>query len=123
VEIITRFDALHGDVVHNRASFNGDVHMQMVRELAEPGITRINVVRFEPGVRNAWHAHSGGQVLHVVEGECLFQIEGGDTVVLHVGDSVFAESGETHWHGAPESAPAAHLAITFGETTFSSTFG
>jgi quercetin dioxygenase-like cupin family protein len=122
VEIITRSDALHGDVVQNRSTFNGDVHIKMIRELTEPGIGRINVVRFEPGVRNAWHAHSGGQVLHVIEGECLFQIEGGDIAVLQVGDSVFSEPGETHWHGASDSTRMAHLAITFGQTTLSSTF-
>ena len=122
MEIITRSDALHGDMVRNRANFNGNVQMRMIHELTESGIARINVVRFEPGVRNAWHAHSGGQVLHVVEGECLCQIEGGNVMVLQTGDSVFAEAGETHWHGASDSAPMAHLAITFGETTFSSTF-
>ena len=27
------------------------------------------VVRFETGVRNYWHSHAGGQLLHVIEGE------------------------------------------------------
>ncbi|MGH7777333.1 MAG: hypothetical protein ACREPI_09165, partial [Candidatus Dormibacterales bacterium] len=38
----------------------------------------VALVHFETGVRNHWHSHAGGQVLHVVEGEGWVQSRGGE---------------------------------------------
>ena len=73
------------------------------------------VVRFEPGARNYWHAHEGGQVLYVIEGAGWVQVRGGAPERIQVGDAVRAEPGEAHWHGAGRSGPLAHIAINVGE--------
>ena len=118
--VISRFDALNGEPSRDSTRFTGEVKGRMLRESGDTGMVRVNVVRFDPGVRVAWHSHTGGQVLHVVEGECLFQSKGGEVVQLHAGDSVCAEPGEVHWHGASDSVHMAHLAVTFGETMYPS---
>lgn len=48
--------------------FTGDVWYDVVARGEEPSRVRINVVRFAPGARTAWHAHAVGQTLHVLEG-------------------------------------------------------
>jgi quercetin dioxygenase-like cupin family protein len=74
------------------------------------------VVRFEPGVRNNWHAHAGGQVLHVIDGEGWVQARGGGPQRIRVGDTVTTHPNEEHWHGAGRNGPMAHLAIGIGDT-------
>ena len=45
--------------------FTGDVHFDVIARGEAPSRLRVNVVRFAPGARTAWHAHSLGQTLHV----------------------------------------------------------
>jgi quercetin dioxygenase-like cupin family protein len=72
-------------------------------------------VHFTPGARTAWHSHSLGQSLFVVEGEGRVQARGERTVVLRQGDTVFAPAGEWHWHGAAPNHLMTHLAMSEGE--------
>ena len=74
------------------------------------------VVRFETGVRNYWHAHAGGQLLHVIDGEGWVQARGAQAQQIRQGDTVAAEPNEEHWHGAGRRGPMAHLAVGIGET-------
>ena len=73
---------------------------------------QVNLVRFAPGARTAWHSHANGQTLHVVDGIGLVQVRGEDPVELTPGDSVYAPPGEWHWHGATPDQFMAHLSIT-----------
>ena len=43
---------------------------------------RVNVVRFAPRARNAWHMHAVGQTLHVTEGIGRIQARGGDVLQI-----------------------------------------
>lgn len=88
--------------------FKGDVPQQL----------NVTMVRFEPGVRNHWHRHTGGQVLHVVEGEGYVQSRGDAAQRIRPGDTVSIEPDEVHWHGAAEDGPMAHLAVNGGETVW-----
>jgi quercetin dioxygenase-like cupin family protein len=72
-----------------------------------PSRIRLNVVRFAPGARNAWHAHAAGQTVHVTEGIGRIRSRGGDVLEIRPGDTVCTPPGERHWHGAaPESQPS-----------------
>jgi quercetin dioxygenase-like cupin family protein len=88
------------------------------RPLHSHGETNVVMVRFEAGVRNHWHRHAGGQVLHAVEGSGYVQARGEERRRLEPGDIVTTGPGEEHWHGAAEEGPFAHLAINIGETTW-----
>jgi quercetin dioxygenase-like cupin family protein len=82
------------------------------------GETNVTMVRFETGVRNHWHRHAGGQVLHVVDGSGYVQARGEEPRRIEPGDTVATGAGEEHWHGASGEGPFAHLAINVGETAW-----
>ena len=98
------------------AHFTGRAAARDLLAAQKPALpTTAIVVRFEPGARNYWHAHEGGQVLYVIEGAGWVQVRGGAPQRIQVGDAVRAEPGEAHWHGAARSGPLAHIAINVGE--------
>jgi quercetin dioxygenase-like cupin family protein len=102
--------------------FTGQVWMDEIAILPEPGLVRSLRVHFSPGARTAWHAHPLGQVLHVLDGVGRVQAEGGPVVEVRPGDTVVAGPGEMHWHGASPDRTMSHIAIqerdpATGETT------
>jgi quercetin dioxygenase-like cupin family protein len=74
------------------------------------------VVRFEAGARNHWHSHPGGQLLYVIEGEGWVQVRGQAPQRIRSEDTITADPGEEHWHGAGSREPMAHIAVAAGET-------
>jgi quercetin dioxygenase-like cupin family protein len=70
-----------------------------------------NVV-FEPGTRNNWHTHPGGQILLCTEGIGYYQEKGKPIRVLHKGDVVTIPPDLVHWHGASPDSRFAHIAIS-----------
>jgi quercetin dioxygenase-like cupin family protein len=117
VKITTLADALEGEPM-DPAHFTGPTTSHPLHRSTEPHPVAINVIRFTTGTRNNWHRHAGGQLLHVVEGEGWVQSRGEEAQRIRSGDSVSAEPGEEHWHGAGEDGPMAHIAVSIGETTF-----
>jgi quercetin dioxygenase-like cupin family protein len=69
-----------------------------------------NVV-FEPGVRNNWHSHPGGQILLCTKGTGYYQEKGKPVRLLNVGDVVEILPDVIHWHGATPNSEFEHLAI------------
>jgi quercetin dioxygenase-like cupin family protein len=94
--------------------FTGDVYFDVVYRGEEPSRMRVNVVRFAPCARTAWHTHAMGQTLHVTDGVGLVQSRGGAVVVMHPGDTVYTPPGEWHWHGAAPEHFMTHLAMWEG---------
>ena len=93
-------------------TFVGDAWIEDVAGRDRPGSRiRVGLVRFAPGARNAWHAHSLGQTLRVLEGVGRTQARGGPVTEMRAGDTVIAEPGEWHWHGAAPDHFMAHLAM------------
>jgi len=68
-------------------------------------------VTFQPGARTAWHTHPLGQTLIVTAGTGRVQREGGPVEEIRVGDVVWFEPGERHWHGASPNLAMTHIAI------------
>lgn len=68
-------------------------------------------VTFEPGARNNWHKHPGGQILLVTGGTGYYQEEGKQVTVLHEGDVVKIFPDVKHWHGASSDSWFTHIAI------------
>jgi quercetin dioxygenase-like cupin family protein len=92
-------------------TFTGDAWYDVVARGEEPSRIRVNVVRFAPGARNAWHAHAVGQTLHVTEGIGRVQARGGAVVAIRAGETIYTPPGEWHWHGAAPDHFMTHLAI------------
>jgi quercetin dioxygenase-like cupin family protein len=110
-------DALRGEPM-DPEHFTGPASSRPLHATPEANPVRVSVVRFQAGTRNHWHAHSGGQLLHVVEGEGYVQARGGPLQRLRAGDSVSTAPGEEHWHGAGRGSPMAHIAVTIGDITW-----
>ncbi len=68
-------------------------------------------VTFEPGCRNNWHKHTGGQMLICVGGVGYYQQRGQTARRLVPGDIVEIPCNVEHWHGAAPDAWFAHLAV------------
>lgn len=91
--------------------FTGEVWVEVIASGEPPSRVRVNIVRFAPGARNAWHAHAVGQTLHVTEGVGLIQSRGGQVIQIRAGDTIHTPPGEWHWHGAAPDHFMTHLAI------------
>ena len=91
--------------------FTGEVWFDVIAKGEEPSRMRVNVVRFSPGARTAWHSHAVGQTLHVTEGRSLVQVRGGEAVEIRPGDTIRAHPGEWHWHGAAQDHFLTHIAM------------
>ncbi|KJR44342.1 Transcriptional regulator [Desulfosporosinus sp. I2] len=72
----------------------------------------IGNVTFEPGARNNWHKHPGGQLLLVTGGKGYYQEEGKPVQVLREGDVVKIQPDVKHWHGATPDSWFTHIAIS-----------
>lgn len=72
----------------------------------------IGNVTFEPGARNNWHKHDGGQILLVTGGIGYYQEEGQPAQLLKEGDVVTIPKDMKHWHGATKDSRFVHLAIS-----------
>lgn len=68
-------------------------------------------VTFEPGCRNNWHSHTGGQLLIVTAGRGYYQEEGQPARELRPGDVVEIAPNVVHWHGAAPDSWFSHLAV------------
>jgi quercetin dioxygenase-like cupin family protein len=97
--------------------FTGDVWFGPLHEPADDPDLNVLGVAFAPGSRSDWHRHPAGQVLYIVSGTALVQAEGEEAVTAGPGDSVHAEAGVVHWHGAAHGSPMVHLSITHGGPT------
>ena len=82
----------------------------------------INNITFEPGCRNNWHSHSGGQVLIAVGGIGYFQERGKTAVRMQPGDVIEIAPDVEHWHGAAPESWFSHLAISCNPQTNENTW-
>lgn len=82
----------------------------------------ISNVTFEPGCRNNWHSHTGGQILVAVGGKGYYQARGEKARVLLPGDVVEIPANVEHWHGAAPDSWFSHLAIECNPQTNQNTW-
>jgi quercetin dioxygenase-like cupin family protein len=73
--------------------------------------TLIGNVVFEPGARNNWHTHPGGQILIATAGIGYYQEKGKPIQLLREGDVVKILPGIVHWHGASPVSEFTHIAV------------
>jgi quercetin dioxygenase-like cupin family protein len=110
MEILTKQPSVKGPA----QMFTGDVWFDVIAQGSEPSRMRVNIVRFAPGARTAWHCHAVGQTLHVTEGIGLVQSRGGEVTEIRPGQTIYTPPGEWHWHGAAPDHFMSHLAMWEG---------
>jgi quercetin dioxygenase-like cupin family protein len=91
--------------------FTGTVWVRMLVP-NDPALNcQIGNVVFEPGARNNWHTHSGGQILIATDGIGYYQEKGNPIQLLRKGDVVNIPPDVVHWHGASHDSEFTHIAI------------
>ena len=90
--------------------FIGQAYLASLTNNEALGIPISNVT-FEPGCRNNWHSHTGGQLLIVTAGRGYYQEKGEAARELLPGDVVEIPADVVHWHGAAPDSWFSHLAI------------
>ena len=102
--------------------FTGQSYLARLTEHADRTGVPIANVTFEPGCRNNWHRHTGGQILVCVAGEGLYQERGKPARHLKPGDVVEIPPDTDHWHGATADRWFAHLSIECHPATNTNTW-
>ncbi|MCV9927052.1 cupin domain-containing protein [Flavobacterium sp. LS1R49] len=92
--------------------FTGSAWVKMLVPDDRSFNTVIGNVVFEPGARNNWHTHPGGQILIVTHGIGYYQEEGKPIQLLNIGDVVTILPNIKHWHGASPESEFTHIAIS-----------
>ena len=92
------------------AYFSGRSWLAPLTSLKELGVPMFNVT-FEPGCRNNWHSHTGGQILIAVGGTGYYQERGKAARRLNPGDVVEIAPDIVHWHGAAPDSWFSHIAV------------
>ncbi|HMK18233.1 MAG TPA: cupin domain-containing protein [Chitinophagaceae bacterium] len=91
--------------------FTGKVWIKMLLP-NDPNLNcQIGNVVFEPGARNNWHTHPGGQILISTDGIGYYQEKGKPIQLLRKGDVVNILPDVVHWHGASIDNEFTHIAI------------
>jgi quercetin dioxygenase-like cupin family protein len=106
VELLTKQHSTKGPA----EMFTGDVYFDVIARGEGDSRIRVNLVRFSPGARTAWHSHSLGQTLHVIDGIGVVATRD-KVIVMRPGDTVYTPPGQEHWHGALPEHFMAHLAM------------
>ncbi len=92
--------------------FTGTVWVKPLVPNSDTFNTVIGNVVFEPGARNNWHTHPGGQILIATHGIGYYQEKGKAIQVLRKGDVVTIAPEVKHWHGASPDSEFTHIAIS-----------
>lgn len=80
-------------------------------DLSTPGHEAIQVrVDFAPGTAFGMHSHPGEEIIYVLEGIVVYEIEGEQPVTLHTGEVLFVPAGKNHAAKNTGQKPAAELA-------------
>jgi len=89
--------------------FIGSVWLNMLTPFSSA--LPIGNVTFEPGCRNNWHKHAGGQILLVTGGRGYYQEWGKPAREVGAGDVIDIPADVKHWHGAAKESWFVHLAL------------
>lgn len=99
-----------GNAMKDNPNFTCTAYLYPMSDVKELNVPMFNVA-FEPGCRNSWHSHSGGQLLIATAGIGYYQEKGKPARRLFPGDIVEIAPDIEHWHGAAPDSWFAHIAI------------
>lgn len=102
-------------------NFIGQAYLAPLTSMKELNVPVSNVT-FEPGCRNNWHSHRGGQLLIATVGVGYYQEKGKPAQKLMPGDVIEIAPDVVHWHGAAPDSWFAHLAVTCNPQTNKTTW-
>ncbi|MES2827493.1 MAG: cupin domain-containing protein [Bacteroidota bacterium] len=74
-----------------------------------------SVAIFDADARLNWHAHPGGQILIITEGEGFYQERGQPKKTVKKGEVIKCLPGTEHWHGATPEHGVTYIATSPAE--------
>ncbi|MCC8145978.1 MAG: cupin domain-containing protein [Bacteroidales bacterium] len=101
--------------------FSGRSWLAPLTKMSELNVPMSNVT-FEPGCRNNWHSHTGGQLLVAVGGVGYYQERGKTAIRMMPGDVIEIAPNIEHWHGAAPDEWFSHLAVACNPQTNENTW-
>lgn len=72
----------------------------------------VSYVVSEAGSRLDWHAHPGGQILFILDGEGFYQEKGQAKQSIRKGDVIQCQPNVVHWHGATPDSQVIYMATS-----------
>lgn len=96
--------------------FSGKSYLSVLTSNKDLNVPMVNVT-FEPGCRNNWYTHTGGQILICVGGSGYYQERNQPARRLEVGDIVEIPANVEHWHGAAPNSWFSHIGVTCNPQT------
>ena len=99
------------------AHFTGTARLTRTTAVSDDPALTIYRVEFDPKARTDWHAHTGPQLLLILDGRCRIQTWEEAVRELEPGDTACVEPNEKHWHGAAPDAAMTHIAVNINVTT------
>jgi quercetin dioxygenase-like cupin family protein len=80
-------------------------------DLATPGREAVQTrIEFDPGAAFGRHKHPGEEIIYVLEGSLLYEVEGQPDVTLKAGEVLFIPAGTVHAARNAGKGQAAELA-------------
>lgn len=80
-------------------------------DLSIPGREVVQaIVEITPGMSSARHTHPGEEIIYVLEGTLIYEIEGKPPVTVKAGDVLFIPAGTIHAAKNPGTGRGAELA-------------
>ena len=107
---ITRAQSLTSTLASSD-TFTGRVRMETLFSNEAPARTKGAYVTFDPSARTFWHTHPLGQTIIITHGSGRVQRWGGPVEIVSIGDVVFFEPHEKHWHGGGLETAMTHLTV------------
>lgn len=101
--------------------FIGQAYLAPLAQNSALNVPASNVT-FEPGCRNNWHSHTGGQLLICTAGRGYYQEQGQPARELLPGSVVEIAPDVVHWHGAAPDSWFSHIAIECNPQTNKTTW-
>lgn len=92
-------------------STGGAVTKQPVVPAEASSNLNCNIINFDRGARNKFHAHTSDQILIITSGIGIVVTEHEEHEVT-LGDIAHIPAGEKHWHGARKESYMSHITIT-----------
>ena len=97
--------------IHQGSTFTNKTFLNRLLPAQQENGISLSLVTFEDGALTHWHAHSGEQILYILEGEGRVG-NADEEMRISAGDVVYTGPGEKHWHGAAPGSSMTHISIT-----------
>ena len=111
VSVIAATVALSGLVYAQQAGFTRKVLQDQEMSIPDRHMVQA-IAEFSPGAESGRHTHPGDEILYLLDGTLVVEVDGKPPLTLKAGDVAFFPAGTVH-NGKNSSAAAAKVLATY----------